>query len=169
MASVRAAAANEPFSAMARRARICGRLSLRSTERRSSGTDARDGDAQLRQRLVELREQACRAALQDLAGFRQIAAGVAPAEQRGSDLVLEPGDGLGDRRLRHVDRGGGPADVLGARHGLEYEQLAKARNSSVSSSRVEISKNLWSVTGFKWAGRPRCGYRPGPRQCGFLI
>jgi hypothetical protein len=92
------------------------------------GTDTRDPDAELCQRLLELAEQPGRAALQDAAGFGQITAGVAPAKQRSSDLVLEAGDGLGDRRLGHVDRGGRPADILGARDGFEYEQLTEARD-----------------------------------------
>ena len=94
----------------------------------AGGAGARNVDAQLGQRLVELGEQPCRTALQDLSGFGQIATGVAPAEQRSSDLVLESGDGLGDRGLRHVDGSRGATDILRPRHGLEYQQLTKAWN-----------------------------------------
>ena len=140
MASARAAAANEPFGDGEEGPHL--RLAEPAFDgAKIAGTDARDTDAQLCQRLVELGEQPCRAALQDLAVFRRITAGVAPAEQRDSNLVLEPGDGLGDRRLRHVDHGGGPADVLGACHGLEDQQLTEARNCRELIA-AEISKNL---------------------------
>src|SRR5262249_7429034 len=63
------------------------------------GTAARNTDAKLGQCLVKLCGKPRSAALQNPAGLRQVATGVAPVEQRRFHLLLEPGDSLGDCRL----------------------------------------------------------------------
>ena len=92
--------------------RQAGHVADGDRSRRRGCPDVRDGVAGGPEQLVRLREEGA-------AGRRELAAVCGAVEQPHTELLLEPLDLTTQRRLRDVQLGGGPADVLMNGHDRE--------------------------------------------------
>ena len=146
-------------------------------DRRQRGRDRADAQpagepvahrAELAVQAVDVREDALRPVEHALALGCQALVALAASHDREADLVLEPADPGGERRLRHVAGRGGAAEVPLAG---ERDEIGRAADSTTDYDRAKLSKPrsclLTSIAAGRTmtcVARPRRGCRHAEAQ-----